>query len=110
MPAAAPYFFMSRWSVVRSIGRLLLRQEDRARVGSAHLQPGAECPGFVAYQVVLGRVRAFQPVDKDPVGLGIVVRSEETSLQSRAQQVLYCQSLPVALRVGLASGLPVACC
>ena len=54
---------------------LLLGQEDRARKGSAHLQPGAERPGFLPHQVVMAGIRTFEPVDKDPVGLGIVARS-----------------------------------
>src|SRR6266571_4404942 len=52
---------------------LLLRQENRARKGTAHLEPGAERPGFLAHQVVLARVGALQPVNKDLVSLGIVV-------------------------------------
>src|SRR5437016_10522682 len=40
----------------RAVDRpLLLGQEDRARKGSAHLQPGAERPSFLAHQVVLWR-------------------------------------------------------
>src|SRR5216683_3978726 len=52
---------------------LLLGQEDRAREGSAYLQPGAQGSSLFAHEVVLARVRALQPVDEDLVGLGIVV-------------------------------------
>ena len=45
---------------------LLLRKEDRAREGSAYLQPGAERPGFLAHQVVMAGIRTLEPVDKDP--------------------------------------------
>src|SRR2546427_3547838 len=34
---------------------LLLRQENRAREGSAHLQPGPKGPSFLAHQMVLWR-------------------------------------------------------
>src|SRR5206468_767421 len=52
---------------------LLLAQEDRAREGSAYLQPGAQGSSLFAHEVVLARVRTLQPVDEDLVGLGIVV-------------------------------------
>src|SRR5438046_10144806 len=50
---------------------LLLRQENRAREGSAHLQPGAERPSFFAHQVVMAGIGALQPVNEDLGGFGV---------------------------------------
>src|SRR5437016_4717206 len=83
MPTAAPYFFIKRCSVVRSIGRFCLDRKIGPGKGSAHLEPGAERPSFLAHQVLAG-VRAFQSVNEDPVGLGIVVAELEHSDFGRA--------------------------
>src|SRR5712664_4012248 len=64
---------------------LLLRQEDRTRKGSAHLQPGAERPGFLAHQVVLAGVGTLQPVNEDLIGFGVVVAELEHADLRRAQ-------------------------
>ena len=62
----------------RAVDRpLLLRQEDRARVGPAHLQLGAECPGFVAHQVVMAGIGTLEPVDKNPISFGIIIAQLE---------------------------------
>ncbi len=53
MPAAAPYFFINRWSVVRSIGRFCFDRKIGPGKEPRTLEPGAERPGFFANQVVL---------------------------------------------------------
>jgi hypothetical protein len=64
----------------RSVNRpLLLRRKDRTGKGSAHFQPGAERPGFLAHQVVMAGIGTLKPMDKDPFGLGIVIPQLEHS-------------------------------
>src|SRR3989442_9175100 len=64
---------------------LLLGQEDWAREGSAYLQPGAQGSSLFAHEVVLARVRAFQPVHEDLGGFGVVVAELEHADLRRAQ-------------------------
>src|SRR2546425_10086606 len=47
MPAAAPYFFINRWSVVRLIGRFCLDRKIGPGEATAYLQPDAERPSFL---------------------------------------------------------------
>ena len=68
MPAAAPYFFINRWSVVRSIGRFCFDRKIGPGEAAAHFQPGAERPSFLAHQMVMAGIGTLEPVDKHPVG------------------------------------------
>jgi len=43
---------------------LLLRQENRAEVGFAHFEPGAERPALLAHPVVMARMRTLEAMDK----------------------------------------------
>ena len=77
MPAAAPYFFIKRWSVVRSIvffaskGRL-----DRDRNPRTFSQ-ARRAPGFLAHQMVMAGIRTLEPVDKNPISFGIIIAQLE---------------------------------
>ncbi len=73
MPAAAPYFFINRWSVARSIGRFCWDRKIGPGKDPRTFEPGAERPGFFARQVVMAGVGALEAVDKDPIGFRIIV-------------------------------------
>src|SRR5437016_8311324 len=64
---------------------LLLRQEDRTRKRSAHLQPGAERPAFFAHQVMMAGMRSLEPVDKNPISFGIIIAQLEQPYFGRAK-------------------------